>query len=314
MSDTKSPLPREVADAYVDDLIALDPITGTYLGVKESSQPAARLLARRSGGRRRAERGRRSRSSTRPSGSRARTATPSGAAHACCASGSRRSSPCTRPTRGCARSATCTRPPHSVREVFTVTPAETDEDWAAIAAAAARGAGRAGGLPRVPRRSAWSASCTRARARPRPFIGQLTEWVGHGRFGPRLVRGLRGRGPRGAARGAGRGRPHGDRRPSCELRDWMRDVYAPGRRGRAGHGGPRAVRALVALLQRHRPGPGRGVRVRLVRVPPAARRDEARRRRRSCPAPGPRGRRSRTSTSTAGTSRASTRSAPGCRA
>ena len=37
MSDTKSPLPREVADAYVDDLIALDPVTGTYLGVKESS-------------------------------------------------------------------------------------------------------------------------------------------------------------------------------------------------------------------------------------------------------------------------------------
>ncbi|MGW0206661.1 DUF885 family protein, partial [Streptomyces sp. NPDC003233] len=37
MSETKSPLPRQVADAYVDDLIALDPVTGTYLGVKESS-------------------------------------------------------------------------------------------------------------------------------------------------------------------------------------------------------------------------------------------------------------------------------------
>ncbi|NEA49461.1 DUF885 family protein, partial [Streptomyces sp. SID10815] len=37
MSQTKSPLPRQVADAYVDDLIALDPITGTYLGVKECS-------------------------------------------------------------------------------------------------------------------------------------------------------------------------------------------------------------------------------------------------------------------------------------
>ncbi|MGW7334307.1 DUF885 family protein, partial [Streptomyces sp. NPDC054840] len=30
-------LPRQVADAYVDDLIALDPITGTYLGVAASS-------------------------------------------------------------------------------------------------------------------------------------------------------------------------------------------------------------------------------------------------------------------------------------
>ncbi|WP_217198334.1 DUF885 domain-containing protein [Streptomyces buecherae] len=32
-----SPLPRQVADAYVDALVALDPITGTYLGVPESA-------------------------------------------------------------------------------------------------------------------------------------------------------------------------------------------------------------------------------------------------------------------------------------
>lgn len=37
MSQTTNPLPREVADAYVDELVALDPITGTFLGVKESS-------------------------------------------------------------------------------------------------------------------------------------------------------------------------------------------------------------------------------------------------------------------------------------
>ncbi|MEU9388353.1 DUF885 domain-containing protein, partial [Streptomyces sp. NPDC048279] len=37
MSQTKSPLPRQVADTFVDELIALDPITGTFLGVKESS-------------------------------------------------------------------------------------------------------------------------------------------------------------------------------------------------------------------------------------------------------------------------------------
>ncbi|MEW2043564.1 DUF885 family protein, partial [Streptomyces sp. NPDC005534] len=36
MSQTKKPLPREVADAYVDDLTALDPVLGTYLGVPES--------------------------------------------------------------------------------------------------------------------------------------------------------------------------------------------------------------------------------------------------------------------------------------
>ena len=34
---SSSPLPRQVADAHVDALIALDPITGTYLGVKESA-------------------------------------------------------------------------------------------------------------------------------------------------------------------------------------------------------------------------------------------------------------------------------------
>ncbi len=39
MSDTSSSaLPRQVADAYVDALIELDPITGTYLGVPESSR------------------------------------------------------------------------------------------------------------------------------------------------------------------------------------------------------------------------------------------------------------------------------------
>ena len=39
MSDTpSSALPRQVADAYVDAFIELDPITGTYLGVAESSR------------------------------------------------------------------------------------------------------------------------------------------------------------------------------------------------------------------------------------------------------------------------------------
>lgn len=34
---SSSPLPRQVADEHVDALIALDPIIGTYLGVKESA-------------------------------------------------------------------------------------------------------------------------------------------------------------------------------------------------------------------------------------------------------------------------------------
>ncbi|AKG46687.1 hypothetical protein SXIM_53030 [Streptomyces xiamenensis] len=36
--DTTSPvLPRALADSYVDALVALDPITGTFLGVAESA-------------------------------------------------------------------------------------------------------------------------------------------------------------------------------------------------------------------------------------------------------------------------------------
>ena len=38
MSEINTPLPRQVADAYVDELIALDPVTGTYLGVPERSR------------------------------------------------------------------------------------------------------------------------------------------------------------------------------------------------------------------------------------------------------------------------------------
>ncbi|GAA3242858.1 hypothetical protein GCM10020256_67070 [Streptomyces thermocoprophilus] len=86
MSQTKSPLPREVADAYVEDLIALDPITGTYLGVPDSSsrlpdtspagQEALAELARTTLAKlAEAER--------RP----AATVTPSGGARGCCGSG-----------------------------------------------------------------------------------------------------------------------------------------------------------------------------------------------------------------------------------
>lgn len=86
MSQTTNPLPREVADAYVDELIALDPVTGTYLGVKESS---SRLPDLSPGGRRRSHswRGGPWSGSTRPSGSPARTVTSSAAAAVCCASG-----------------------------------------------------------------------------------------------------------------------------------------------------------------------------------------------------------------------------------
>lgn len=83
---SSSALPRQVADAYVDALIELDPITGSYLGVRAShallpdfspqdSRPWPTWRARRSP------------ASTRPSGSPAATAMPNGAAAASCGSG-----------------------------------------------------------------------------------------------------------------------------------------------------------------------------------------------------------------------------------
>ncbi|CAK7282642.1 hypothetical protein SGPA1_20617 [Streptomyces misionensis JCM 4497] len=95
-----------------------------------------------------------------------------------------------------------------------------------------------------------------------------------GRRGPRLVRGVRRRRTRHAAHRAGRGGPLGHRGPGGTARLAAGGVR-PGHRGRPERRRPGTVRPLVALLQRHRPGPGRGVRVRLVGVPPHPRRDEA---------------------------------------
>ncbi|KOG66588.1 hypothetical protein ADK38_41435, partial [Streptomyces varsoviensis] len=38
LQNSANPLPRQVADAYVDALIALDPITGTHMGIAESAR------------------------------------------------------------------------------------------------------------------------------------------------------------------------------------------------------------------------------------------------------------------------------------
>ncbi|WP_326584291.1 DUF885 domain-containing protein [Streptomyces sp. NBC_00481] len=224
MSDTKSPLPREVADAYVDDLIALDPVTGTYLGVKESS---SRLP------------------DTSPAGQEAR-AELIRATLARLDEAERQPGANSDAERRCARLlrerltaelavheadeglravGNMVTPPHEVREVFTITPSETEEDWAAIAerlravptAYAGYRASLALGLER------------KLYAGPRPtatFIGQLTEWAdtdgsGRGWFedfasaGPESLRGELDEAARAATRAV------------VELRDWMRDVYAP---------------------------------------------------------------------------------------
>ncbi|MFJ7044149.1 DUF885 domain-containing protein [Streptomyces sp. NPDC101112] len=244
MSDIKSPLPREVADAYVDDLIALDPLTGTYLGVKESS---SRLP------------------DTSPAGLEAR-AELIRTTLARLDEAERRPGADSDIERRCARLlrerltaelavheadedlravGNMATPPHEVREVFTITPAKTDEDWAAIAER----------LRAVPtayagyRESLALGLDRKLYAAPRPtatFIGQLTEWAdtdgaGRGWFedfaseGPESLRAELDEAARGATRAV------------AELRDWMRDVYAP-----AIEGAPNTVgRERYARLARY---------------------------------------------------------------
>ncbi|MGY3335000.1 uncharacterized protein (DUF885 family) [Streptomyces filamentosus] len=224
---SRSNLPRQVADAYVDDLIALDPITGTHLGVRESAgrlpdfspegQEAVAGLARRT----LALLDEAERTPGADSDAERRCArllrerlTAELAVHdadeGLCAVSNMRS------------------PVHSIRIVFTVMPTDTEDDWAAIAQrlravpAALEGyrASLALGLERKllggPRATA-------------TFVGQLTDWAGDGD-------------------GKGWFEQYADSRPDtlpeelrdelaeaaagasgalAVLRDWMRDVYVP---------------------------------------------------------------------------------------
>ncbi|PKW06348.1 Uncharacterized conserved protein, DUF885 familyt [Streptomyces sp. 1222.5] len=224
MSDTKSALPRQVADAYVDDLIALDPITGTYLGVQESSSrlpdysPAGREalaeLARTT--------------LTKLDEAERRPGADSDVERRCGRLLRERLTAelavheADEHLRAVGNMHT---PGHSVRDIFTVTPSQTDEDWAAIAerlrAVPAALAGYHESLQLGLDRKLFGA--------PRPtatFIEQLTEWTdtdgsGRGWFedfadgGPQALRTELKEAAR-AATGA-----------LVELRDWLRDVYAP---------------------------------------------------------------------------------------
>lgn len=223
MSQTNSALPRQVADAYVDELIALDPVTGTFLGVQESSSRLPDLS---------------------PAGQEA-VAELQRATLARLDEAERLPGADSDVERRCARLlrerltahlavheageglrevGNLGTVAHSVREVFTVTPAATEEDWAAIAerlrAVPAALAGYRESLALGLERSLYAA--------PRPtetFVGQLTEWAdtggGRGWFedfaaaGPDALRTELDEGARAATAAV------------VDLRDWMRDVYAP---------------------------------------------------------------------------------------
>lgn len=224
MSNPSKPLPREVADAYVDELIALDPVTGTYLGVKESSsrlpdtspagQEALAELARTTLARLdEAERqpGADSDIERRCARLLRERLTAELAVHDA--------------EEGLRAVGNMSTPPHAVREVFTVTPAATEEDWAAIAerlrAVPAALAGYRESLALGLERKLYAA--------PRPtatFVEQLTEWAdpdgaGRGWFedfaseGPDALRAELDEAARAATAAV------------VDLRDWMRDVYAP---------------------------------------------------------------------------------------
>ncbi|MFK4111492.1 DUF885 domain-containing protein [Streptomyces sp. NPDC002176] len=223
MSDTKSLLPRQVADAYVDDLIALDPVTGTYLGVRESSsrlpdyspagQDALADLARTTLARLdEAERlpGADSDAERRCGRLLRERLTAELAVH-----------DADEQLRAVGNMHT---PGHSVRDIFSVTPQETEEDWAAIAE-------RLRAVPAAYEgyRASLALGLERGlHAAPRPtatFVEQLTEWAdtgeGRGWFedfaaaGPEALRAELDEAARAATASV------------ASLRDWMRDVYAP---------------------------------------------------------------------------------------
>ncbi|MYW20587.1 DUF885 family protein [Streptomyces sp. SID486] len=224
MSETQIPLPRQVADAYVDDLIALDPVTGTYLGVQESSsrlpdyspagQEALAELARATLAKLdEAERqpGADSEVERRCGRLLRERLTAELAVHDA--------------DEHLRRVGNMDTPGHAVREVFTVTPAETEEDWAAIAerlrAVPGALAGYRASLELGLERKLFAAPRTTA-----TYIGQLTEWTdtdGDGRgwyedfaaAGPQALRAELDEAARAATRAL------------VELRDWLRDVYAP---------------------------------------------------------------------------------------
>lgn len=224
MSDTKNPLPREVADAYVDDLVALDPVTGTYLGVKESS---SRLP------------------DTSPAGQDA-LAELARTTLALLDEAERRPGADSDIERRCGRLlrerltaelavheageglravGNMHTAAHSVREVFTVTPTETDEDWTAVAE-------RLRAVPAAFRGYRESLALGLERelyAGPRPtatFVEQLGEWSDLDGKGVGWFADF-------AAAGPGALRTELDEAAKVadeavvELRDWMRDVYAP---------------------------------------------------------------------------------------
>jgi uncharacterized protein (DUF885 family) len=229
MSDpmNTTPLPRQVADAYVDALVQLDPITGTYLGVPEShsrlpdfspaGQEALAELSRTTL-RKLAE------AEERPG------------------AGSDAERRCARLLRerltaelavhdaqeGLRAVSNLHSPVHAVRGIFTVMPSETLEDWTAVAQR----------LRSVPdalegyRESLAAGLERKLHAGPRQVstvVGQLNEWVGDGDDGDGKgwFASFAAEGPDALTEVLSSAAADATAAVR-ELRDWLRDVYEPG--------------------------------------------------------------------------------------
>ncbi|MEE1768264.1 DUF885 domain-containing protein [Streptomyces sp. JV185] len=223
MSHTSSSaLPRQVADAYVDAFIEIDPVAGTYLGVAESSrrlpdfspagQEALAELARTTLSKLDASEqlpGADSDAERRCGRLLRERLTAELAVHEA--------------DEGLRRISNLFSPVHNVRDVFTVTPTETDEDWAAIVdrlrAVPASLEGYRESLALGLERKLYGGP--RATA---TVVGQLDEWAGNG--GPGFFEEFAAAGPAELHTELDEGA-----RLATEavvaLRDWMRDVYAP---------------------------------------------------------------------------------------
>ncbi|GAA2255558.1 DUF885 domain-containing protein [Streptomyces amakusaensis] len=216
-----SPLPRQVADAYVDALIELDPTIGTYLGVRESSGLLPDFSP--TGQEERAELAR-------------ETLARLDEAERLPGAGSDIERRCGRLLRerltaelavheaeeGLRTVSNLRSPVHSVREVFTVTPTQTEEDWAAVAQ-------RLRAVPTALRGYRESLELGLERKlfggprATRTSVAQMTEWLGSGSSwfedfaaeGPAALRAELDSAARTATEAL------------AALRDWMRDVYAP---------------------------------------------------------------------------------------
>ncbi|MFE7382896.1 DUF885 domain-containing protein [Streptomyces zhihengii] len=221
MPASSSALPRQVADAYVDALVELDPITGTYLGVEESN----RLLPDYS-----------------PEGQEEfaalarRTLALLGEAETRPGADTDAERRCARLLRERLTAQLAVReadewlrtvsnlrsPAHSVRQAFTLMPTATDGDWSAVAER----------LRAVPQAlEGYRASLALGLERklyggPRAtatFVGQMTEWIGGRQSwfedfvadGPAALRVELDVAARTATQAL------------VALRDWVRDVYAP---------------------------------------------------------------------------------------